>query len=47
LHELSIIRKQHADLIIEQEYYAGIGILGMIFPISIPGIDDKQSPIIK
>ncbi|NQX63079.1 hypothetical protein [Paenibacillus qinlingensis] len=47
LHELSIIRKQHADLIVEQEYYSGIGIMGMIFPISIPGIDDKQSPIIK
>jgi hypothetical protein len=30
---------------IEYDSYAGVGILGMIFPTGMPGIDGKQSPV--
>jgi hypothetical protein len=44
VHELSIVRQQ-TDFMTEYSYYAGVGILGMIFPTSAPGVDGKQSPV--
>lgn len=44
VHELSIVRKQ-TDLMTEYSYYGGVGIFGMIFPTSTPGVDGRQSPL--
>jgi hypothetical protein len=44
VHELLIVRQQ-TDLMTEYSYYGGVGIFGMIFPTSTPGVDGKQSPL--
>jgi hypothetical protein len=44
IYELSVLRQQ-TDFMTEYDSYAGVGILGMIFPTFTPGIDGKQSPI--
>ncbi|RAP76100.1 hypothetical protein [Paenibacillus montanisoli] len=44
IHELSVVRQQ-TDFMTEYNTYAGVGIIGMIFPTSIPEVDGKQSPV--
>ncbi|WP_169090829.1 hypothetical protein [Paenibacillus sp. PL91] len=47
IHELSIVREQNEFSTDYDTFYAGVGILGMIFPTSAPRIDGKQSPFFK
>ncbi|PWW00741.1 hypothetical protein DFQ01_11294 [Paenibacillus cellulosilyticus] len=44
IHELSVLRQQ-TDSITEYDSYAGVGVLGIIFPTSAPNIDGRQSPV--
>ncbi|GMK38780.1 hypothetical protein PCCS19_18340 [Paenibacillus sp. CCS19] len=44
IHELSVLR-QKSDFMSEYNSYGGVGILGMIFPTGMPGMDGKQSPV--
>jgi hypothetical protein len=46
IHELLIVREQN-EFSTHYSTYAGVGILGIIFPTSAPSIDGKQSPFFK
>ncbi|WP_189032587.1 hypothetical protein [Paenibacillus albidus] len=44
VYELTVIRKQ-TDFMTDYSYYGGVGIFGMIFSTSTPGINGEQSPL--
>lgn len=44
IHELSVLRQKN-DFMTVYDYYVGVGILGIIFPTGMPGVDGKQAPV--